>query len=102
MKTRMKNQLAAPSQQRAVKSRLKFDRSRIEDGSFDENSSTSSSSDSCKSADRDDCGLVDALATAVSRVRISEPKRSRLCGPTGPIEQQRSSNINANNLCKAF
>lgn len=98
----MRNQLGAPSHQLAIKSRLKSDRRRIENGSFDENSSTFSSSDSCKSADRDDCGLVDALATAVSRVTISEPKRSRLCGPTGPIEQQRSSNINANNLCKAF
>ncbi|XP_062101359.1 serine/threonine-protein kinase PEPKR2 [Humulus lupulus] len=102
LKTRMKNQLGAPSRQHAIRSRLKFDRIRIEDGSFNDNSSSFSSSDSCKSADQDDSELVDALATAVSRVRISEPKRSRLCVPTGPIEQQRSSNLNANNLCKAF
>lgn len=102
MKSKTKNQVGAPCHQLAAKPRLKFDRSRIECGSLDENSSTFSSSDSCKSADRDDSGLVDALATAVSRVRISEPKRSRLCSPSGPIEQQCSSNIKANNLCKAF
>ncbi|KAJ6411895.1 hypothetical protein OIU84_005043 [Salix udensis] len=53
---------------------------------------------SCKSEEQDECGLVDALAVAISHVKISEPKRSRLCGPTGPIEQQCSSN----NLCRAF
>uniref|UniRef100_A0A803QV68 Uncharacterized protein n=1 Tax=Cannabis sativa TaxID=3483 RepID=A0A803QV68_CANSA len=103
LKTKMKNHLGAPSHQLAIRSRLKFDRNRIDDGSFNDNSSSFSSSDSCKSADEDDDSeLVDALATAVSRVRISEPKRSRLCVPAGPIEQQRSSNLNANNLCKAF
>ncbi|KAJ6773416.1 SERINE/THREONINE-PROTEIN KINASE PEPKR2 [Salix purpurea] len=53
---------------------------------------------SCRSEEQDECGLVDALAVAISHVKISEPKRSRLCGPTGPIEQQCSSN----NLCRAF
>ncbi|MCI11802.1 serine/threonine-protein kinase PEPKR2-like, partial [Trifolium medium] len=52
--------------------------------------------------DPDECVLIDALATAISHVRISEPKRSRLCSPTGPIVQQGSSNMKANNLCKAF
>ncbi|KAF3445978.1 hypothetical protein FNV43_RR11156 [Rhamnella rubrinervis] len=69
---------------------------------INEGSSPLSSSDSCESEDQDDTGLIDALATAVSHVRISEPKRSRVCGPTGPIEQQCSSNMKANNLCKAF
>jgi serine/threonine protein kinase len=52
--------------------------------------------------DEDESGLVDALSVAISHVRISEPKRSRLCSPTGPIEQQHSSNLTANNLCRAF
>lgn len=46
-------------------------------------------------------GFVDALAAAISRVRISEPKRSRLCVPAGPIPQECSSNMKAN-LCTAF
>lgn len=46
----------------------------------------------------DESGLVDALSVAISHVRISEPKRSRLC----PIQQEFSSNMKANSLCKAF
>lgn len=49
-----------------------------------------------------DCGLVDALAVAISHVKISEPKRSTLCSPNSPIQQQYSSNIKVNNLCTAF
>ncbi|KAK8580391.1 hypothetical protein V6N13_143495 [Hibiscus sabdariffa] len=61
-----------------------------------------SHSSSCKSEEQDENGLVDVLAVAISHVRISEPKRTRLCSPTGPIEQQCSSNLTANNLCRAF
>lgn len=61
-----------------------------------------SGSSSCKSEDQDDAGLVDALAVAISHVRISKPKRSRLCEPACPVQQQCSSNMKANNLCKAF
>lgn len=46
--------------------------------------------------------LVDVLAEAISRVRISEPKRSRLCSPANPIEQECSPNIKVNSLCAAF
>lgn len=46
--------------------------------------------------------LVDVLAEAISRVRISEPKRSRLRSPANPIEQECSSNIKVNSLCAAF
>ncbi|KAJ8762502.1 hypothetical protein K2173_007941 [Erythroxylum novogranatense] len=56
---------------------------------------------SCKSEEQDESGLVDALAVAISHVKISETKRSRLCGPTGPLEQQRSSNLTSTNLCRA-
>lgn len=41
--------------------------------------------------------LVDALASAISRIRLSEPKRSRLCTTT----QQCSSNLKSS-LCTAF
>jgi len=93
LKSNLKYRIGAPG--------LKSDGNRIHGGSPSEGLSPLSSSDSCKSEDQDDFGLVDALATAISHVRISGPKRSKLCG-TGPIEQQGSSNMTANNLCKAF
>ncbi|KAH7524319.1 hypothetical protein FEM48_Zijuj06G0106800 [Ziziphus jujuba var. spinosa] len=102
LKSKMKNQGGGHSQQLAIAPKLKSDRNRIENRSLSESSCPLSLSDSCEPEDQDDCGLVDALATAISHVRISEPKRSRVCGPTGPIEQQCSSNMKANNLCKAF
>ncbi|XP_058096972.1 serine/threonine-protein kinase PEPKR2 [Magnolia sinica] len=58
-------------------------------------------SSSQKSEEQEDCGLVDALTAAISCVRISEPKRSRLCGPVNPIQQECSSKMKAN-LCTAF
>ncbi|KAL9315813.1 hypothetical protein ACSQ67_016814 [Phaseolus vulgaris] len=64
-------------------------------------SSTFSSSESCNSEYHDDCAWIDALATAVSHVTISEAKRTKLWGPTGPIDPQGSSNLKTN-LCKAF
>ncbi|KAL3635330.1 hypothetical protein CASFOL_019877 [Castilleja foliolosa] len=50
----------------------------------------------------DDGGLVDVLAVAISRVRISEPKRSRIWSPSRPIQQECSSNLTTSNLCTAF
>lgn len=81
-----------------------MDESKTDAGSRHEDSHAPSSSESLsdKSEEQDDSGLVDVLAVAISNVRISEPKRSRLCGPTGPIEQQCSSNMTTNNLCRAF
>lgn len=61
---------------------------------------TSRSSGRDDSEEQDDTGLVDALAVAISHVRISEPKRSRLCVPTSPIREQCSS-VSTSNLCKA-
>ncbi|KAL0694336.1 hypothetical protein Bca4012_061516 [Brassica carinata] len=54
--------------------------------------------------DEYESGVVDLLVVAIFNVRISEPKRSRLCSPTNsPIEQQRSSNLTTTNtLCRAF
>ncbi|KAK4571852.1 hypothetical protein RGQ29_030312 [Quercus rubra] len=94
LKSNLKNHRGAP--------RLKSDGNGMLIGSPNEVSSPPPSSESCKSEDPDDFCLVDALATAISHVRISGPKRSKLCGSTGPIEQQGSSNMQANNLCKAF
>lgn len=59
------------------------------------------SDSSQRSEDQDECGLVDALTAAITRVRISEPKRSRLCSPAITIQQECSSNLK-NNLCTAF
>lgn len=51
----------------------------------------------------EDCCMVDVLALAISRVRISEPKRSRICSPTNnPAQQEHSSNITIKSLCRAF
>uniref|UniRef100_A0A0A9HCN6 Protein kinase domain-containing protein n=1 Tax=Arundo donax TaxID=35708 RepID=A0A0A9HCN6_ARUDO len=48
-----------------------------------ESSSSGSSSDN--SEEQDECGIVDALTTAITQVRISEPKRSRLCSPANQL-----------------
>ncbi|OAY66898.1 Serine/threonine-protein kinase PEPKR2, partial [Ananas comosus] len=75
--------------------RIEWEKIRAEiDSSLSETSSQ-------KSDEQDECGFVDALAAAISRVRISEPKRTRLCGPAIPIQQECSSNLKAN-LCTAF
>ncbi|CAN0888511.1 Serine/threonine-protein kinase PEPKR2 [Linum grandiflorum] len=51
-------------------------------------------------AEEEECEfVVDALAVAMSQVKISEPKRSRLCSPARPIEQQCSA---SSTLCRAF
>lgn len=100
IKSKMKNQ-GGQSHPLAIAPKQTSNQSRSKNGSLSKGSAPFPSSDSCESEDQDDCGLIDALATAVSHVRISEPKRSRVCGPTGPIEQQCSSNMKANNLCKA-
>ncbi|KAJ6799506.1 serine/threonine-protein kinase PEPKR2 [Iris pallida] len=75
---------------------------RVELGEIGTIIDTSTSCNSSRtSEEQDDCGFIDALAAAISRVRISEPKRSRLCSPVLPIQQECSSNMKAN-LCTAF
>lgn len=51
--------------------------------------------------DEEDDGLIDVLASAISRVRISEPKRSRICSPSRVIEESPST-LKTSNLCTAF
>ncbi|KAL0422422.1 UNVERIFIED_CONTAM: Serine/threonine-protein kinase PEPKR2 [Sesamum latifolium] len=65
----------------------------------DDSSPSLASSSSTEAVDGEDCGLVDVLAVAISRVRISEPKRSRICSPS---QQECSSNLKTSNLCTAF
>ncbi|KAL5714707.1 non-specific serine/threonine protein kinase [Ranunculus cassubicifolius] len=52
--------------------------------------------------EQNNCSFVDALAAAISRVTISAPKRSRLCGPTTPIQKDCSPTVKTNSLCTAF
>ncbi|PIM97928.1 Ca2+/calmodulin-dependent protein kinase, EF-Hand protein superfamily [Handroanthus impetiginosus] len=63
---------------------------------------TLASSSSTDIFDGEDGGLVDVLAVAISRVRISEPKRSRICSPSNAIQPECSSNLKTSNLCTAF
>ncbi|KAK1302807.1 Serine/threonine-protein kinase PEPKR2 [Acorus calamus] len=56
---------------------------------------------SSKRSDKDGTDFVDAIAAAISRVRISEPKRSRISGPAGPMLQNCSSDMKTN-LCTAL
>ncbi|CAN8293945.1 unnamed protein product [Cochlearia groenlandica] len=65
---------------------------------------TDSFSNTEEEEEEDESGVVDVLVVAISNVRISEPKRSRVCSPTNnPVEQQHSSNLTSTNtLCRAF
>jgi hypothetical protein len=98
IKIKLKNQIGSTCRQVVAAREPKLGGNTIDNGSHSE----LLSSESYNSNDPDECVLIDALATAISHVRISEPKRSRLCSPTGPIVQQGSSNMKASNLCKAF
>ncbi|KAK9266502.1 hypothetical protein L1049_012557 [Liquidambar formosana] len=104
LKPKMRNHVRLISQQLTVLPGVELKRNRIiASGSLSDDSSPILSSDSStKSSEEQDCGFVDALAVAISRVRISEPKRSRLCGPTNPVQQECPSNMKVNNLCTAF
>ncbi|KAJ6370294.1 hypothetical protein OIU76_028547 [Salix suchowensis] len=92
------------SQQLTLATGLELDRFKITASGFlnDDCSLVLSSNGSRSRVEQHDCGLIDALTVAISRVRISEPQRSRLCWPTSPIQQEFSSNSKINNLCTAF
>ncbi|KAK4491195.1 hypothetical protein RD792_001927 [Penstemon davidsonii] len=68
----------------------------------DSSPNSASSSSSSDVVEGEDDGLVDVLAAAISRVRISEPKRSRICSPSRTIQPECSSNLQTSNLCTAF
>lgn len=103
IKSKAKNQ-SGSAQLPVSTSIIESNKNRVESSFPNENTSRISScrSLSQESEEQDECGLVDALAVAISHVTISEPKRSRLCGPSSPIQEQCSSNLTSNNLCKAF
>ncbi|XP_057974157.1 serine/threonine-protein kinase PEPKR2 [Malania oleifera] len=105
IKSKSKSQSELASDQISVRPRT-YSGEEMDNDSLSKGSTLSPLSQSlgCKSKEQehDDSGLVDALAVAISQVRISEPKRSRLCGPSGPMQEHPSSNLKANALCKAF
>lgn len=102
-KSKSKHQAGPTSQTSAATSSCvvesKTRKKMLEGDSMMKYSSPLLTSRSSVSEEQDDSGLVDALAVAISHVRISEPKRSRLCVATSPIREQCSSTTN--NLCKA-
>ncbi|XP_022763668.1 serine/threonine-protein kinase PEPKR2-like isoform X2 [Durio zibethinus] len=103
-KTKMRNHGRLTSQQLTVSPGVVSKRRKIIPSGFlnDDSFQFLSSDSSSTRPEVQDSVLVDALTVSISRVRISEPKRTRLCGPTGPVQQECSSNIKGNNLCTAF
>ncbi|KAK3408964.1 hypothetical protein EUGRSUZ_J01092 [Eucalyptus grandis] len=78
-KSKLKNQVAASSVQVSAAPGLEQCGSRVCSGSANRDSTLPSPpSLSCKPEETDECVFVDALSVAISQVRISEPKRSRL------------------------
>ncbi|CAK9163155.1 unnamed protein product [Ilex paraguariensis] len=100
---KMKNHVKLTSRQLTVGPGMESERNKITASISlnDDSGLILSSSSSTKMLEGEDSGLVDVLAAAISRVRISEPKRSRLCSPVR-IQQDCSSNIKVNSLCTAF
>ncbi|XP_042501985.1 serine/threonine-protein kinase PEPKR2 [Macadamia integrifolia] len=103
-KSKVRHNEGALSHQLNVVRRVESERFRVSSDTVDVDSCLVVSLDGMdgKTEEQDDCSFIDALAVAISRVRISEPKRSRLCGPALPIKQECSSNMKANTLCTAF
>lgn len=104
LETKMGNHGWLNSEQLTVSPRVVSESNKIiHNGFLNDDSFLFLSSDSSSTrSEVQDCVLVDALTVAISGVRISEPKRTRLCGPTGPVRQDCSSNIKVINLCTAF
>ncbi|BAT81903.1 serine/threonine-protein kinase PEPKR2-like [Vigna umbellata] len=100
VKSKLKPQNAATCHKFVTAPESGFGGNRMDDCSLN-GSSSFSSSESGNSEYDDDCEWIDALTTAVSHVTISEAKRTKLWGPTGPFDSQGSSNLKTN-LCKAF
>ncbi|MBA0861756.1 hypothetical protein Goshw_000538 [Gossypium schwendimanii] len=108
LETKMGNHEKPASPQLTISPGVVSERSKMIPNGFlnDDSFLFLSSNSSSTRSEVQDSALVDALTVAISHVAISEPKRTRLCGPTGPIQQECSSNIkvnnNNNNLCTAF
>lgn len=104
LKTKTRNRVKLSSQKLTTIPGVESEMNKLMASSFlCDYSSLNLSSDTLSGrSEEQDCGLIDALAVAISNVRISEPKRSTLCSPNSPIQQQYSSNMKVNNLCTAF
>ncbi|CAF2115678.1 unnamed protein product [Brassica oleracea var. botrytis] len=104
IKSKHKNQTGPPPclQIRSQIEKIDLNRANREKKKTTSDSPTDSFSNT--EEEEDESGVVDVLVVAISNVRISEPKRSRVCSPTSsPIEQQHSSNLTTTNtLCQAF
>ncbi|KAJ4879242.1 Serine/threonine-protein kinase PEPKR2 [Raphanus sativus] len=101
IKSKHKGQAGPPPclQIRSLMEKVDLDGTNIEKKTTSD-SQTDSSSNTEEEEEEDESGVVDVLVVAISNVRISEPKRSRVYSPT---EQQHSSNLTtANTLCRAF
>lgn len=86
-----------------VRTRIEQERRNLAFSSLsDDFGSTLTSGSSSKMPESEDSGFIDALTMAVSHMKISEPKRSRICSPARTINQECSSNIQSNHLCTAF
>ncbi|KAL0697677.1 hypothetical protein Bca4012_053799 [Brassica carinata] len=103
IKSKHKGQAGPPPclQIRSLMEKIDLNRTNIEKKTSD---SPADSFSDTEEEEEDESGVVDVLVVAISNVRISEPKRSRVYSPTNnSIEQQHSSNLTtANTLCRAF
>ncbi|KAG2268034.1 hypothetical protein Bca52824_062589 [Brassica carinata] len=106
IKSKHKGQAGSPPclQLRSPLKKTDLNRANSEKKTTYDDSRTDSFSNTEEEEEEDESGVVDVLVVAIFNVRISEPKRSRLCSPTNsPIEQQHSSNLTTTNtLCRAF
>ncbi|KAL7206052.1 hypothetical protein ACSBR2_018883 [Camellia fascicularis] len=103
-KPKMDNHVRLTSRKLTARHAVESERNKVVTSSSlsDDSMLAFSSNNSTKKTEDDNYGFVDALAMEISRMRISEPKRSRLCVPASPIQQECPSNIKVNNLCTAF
>ncbi|XP_010476240.1 PREDICTED: serine/threonine-protein kinase PEPKR2 [Camelina sativa] len=103
IKSKHKSQAGSPQ---CVKNRSPTKKTDVNRTNREKETTSDSPTDSFSNTEEeeDESGVVDVLVVAISNVRISEPKRSRVCSPTNnPIEQQHSSNLTTTNtLCRAF
>lgn len=83
------------------RTRKKKHASPVKGDRFKESKIVTSSCDPDRKQGQGDCDLVDVLAAAILHMRISEPKRSRLCVPSCAVPQGCSSNLQTT-LCTAF
>ncbi|XP_060167909.1 serine/threonine-protein kinase PEPKR2-like [Lycium barbarum] len=99
----LKNYARPIKSQLTATTRIEWERRNLTFSSLsDDFGSTLTSGSSSKMPEGDDSGFIDTLTVAVSHMNISEPKRSRICSPARTIDQECSSNIQANHLCTAF